>query len=40
MVKDFQFDTVEGTVLPDTQPVGGLTLMPKDFQLKLTAIDR
>ena len=38
MVKDFKFTKVHGTQLPDAEPVGGLTLMPKDFQLHLTPI--
>ena len=39
MVKDFKFTKVQGAQLPDCEPVGGLTLMPKDFEVHVKPID-
>ncbi len=39
LVKDFQFDKVDnGKSLPDTEPVGGLTLMPQDFEIQVKTL--
>ena len=38
MVKEFKFTPVSGSELPDCEPVGGLTLMPKDFEVQIEPI--
>ena len=39
IVKHFKLVKVENVPLPDPEPLGGLTLMPRDFQFKLKPIN-
>ena len=38
IVKNFKLVKVDNVSLPDPEPLGGLTLMPRDFQFKMEAI--
>lgn len=39
LIQQFQFSKVDGLPLPDTETVGGLTLMPKDFRVQVTPLN-
>lgn len=39
IVKNFKLVKVDNVPLPDPEPLGGLTLMPRDFQFKMEAIN-